>query len=218
MALSGIQRAALVFVLLSVVVGSLVALVSRLGPDGVASPLPLSPASPQARHVLVYVSGAVASAGLYWAPEGSRVLDVIQMAGGARGDADLALVNLAARVHDGDHIHVPDKPAPPAYRPHAGLDPERVEVLPTSPAPGHAGTGVAAATPEASQPQAPLNVNTATAGELEALPGLGPALSERIVRYRAMHGPFRGPEDLARVPGLGVGRVRQLAPYVYFEQ
>jgi competence protein ComEA len=219
MGLTRTQRGALIFVLVSVVVGSFVGLVTRLGPNGVAAPVPVSPASPMASGLaLVYVSGAVAAPGLYQVQAGSRVAEVLQLAGGMRADADSDRVNLAAQVYDGGQVCVPVRQPPPAYQPPAGVARERVEPLPTTPAPGDQGGGQRRkAAARARTPVSwPLNINAATPDQLEALPGIGPVLAARIVEYRQQHGPFHGAEDLAQVPGLGPLRLGGIAPYVTF--
>ncbi len=67
------------------------------------------------------------------------------------------------------------------------------------------------------QRQAPLNVNTATAAELEELPGIGPALAGRILAWREEHGPFSGPEDLLRVSGVGPALCQAVGPFIRYE-
>ena len=114
----------------------------------------------------VHVSGAVAEPDvLYYLPEGSRVADALETAGGALPEADLSRLNLAALLRDGQKIQVP-------LREEAGES-------------------------------GPLNLNLATAEELERLPGIGAALAGRIVSYREKYGPFAEVEDLLNVSGIG---------------
>ena len=123
--------------------------------------------------VPVYISGAVARPGVYWLAEGSVVVDVLELAGGPRDDADLERVNLAARVGDGSHVHVPRH--------------------------GEAATQGSSGAPG----QVLIDINAASAAELESLPGIGPALAGRIVAYREEHGAFSTVEELMNVSGIG---------------
>jgi competence protein ComEA len=138
----------------------------------------LAPASPSAVVVLlVDVAGWVRHPGVYEFEEGSRVIDAIDAAGGARTGALLESLNLAAPLTDGSQILVPragDKAAPPVA--------------------GEAGGAVA---------DALINVNTASATELEALPGVGEVIAQAIVDYRTENGPFASVEQLLDVSGIG---------------
>jgi competence protein ComEA len=144
------------------------------------------PEPPTPSPVRVHVTGAVAAPGVYPLPAGSIVLDAITAAGGPLAEADPNALNLARPVKDGDQIVVPLKPQPAAT----------VQGLP-------AGTVV---TPAAPSSGGPLNLNTATAAELETLPGIGPSLAQRIVDYRTEHGPFDSIEAVTDVPGIGEGK------------
>ena len=126
-------------------------------------------------HLVVDVSGAVAHPGVYRLPGGSRVVDALLAAGGMTGEADLAALNKAAPIRDGQRIYVP-KPG---------------EMVP----PGSA----------TSEAQLKLDLNRATASELESLPGIGPATAARIVRSRNAH-PFAKVEEL-QTRGLVPARV-----------
>jgi competence protein ComEA len=131
--------------------------------------------------LLVDVSGAVVSPDVVRVPEGARARDAIQAAGGFTANAERSAVNLAAPLTDGSQLYVPlHGEAPP----------------PLAAAPAARGPAVAG-------PSSTLNLNTATAADLEALPGIGPALAERIVAYRGEHGPFRDAKSLTDVPGIG---------------
>ena len=123
----------------------------------------------------------------------ARVVDAIAAAGGAVPGADLARLNLAARVVDGARIAVPmvGEPALP-------VDPGAV-------------SGIAESGPGAGSTSAgPVDINTATAAQLDALPGVGPATAAAIVQDRAAHGPFRSVDDLGRVRGIGPAKLAQL--------
>jgi competence protein ComEA len=156
-----------------------------------ASPAP----APTPVRLHVYVSGAVATADVVELAEGARARDAVLAAGGFTAAADPAAINLAAPLADGQQLHVPargEQAGPPA-----GLSGPGGPV-----AAGSGATGGGAARPEAA-PAGPINVNTASAAELEALPGVGPALAGRIVAYRQANGPFGAVEDLLEVSGIG---------------
>jgi competence protein ComEA len=145
--------------------------------------------------LVVDVVGAVRRPGIVRVRAGARIVDVIGAAGGPRPNADLVRLNLAAPVSDGARVAVPavGAAAPP-------LDPSAVTGAP--PAEGTAGS--------AGTKPGPVDINTATAAELDALPGIGPATAAAIVRDRETHGPFRSVDDLARVRGIGPAKLAQL--------
>lgn len=126
--------------------------------------------------LFVHVSGCVANPGLYELEEGSRLASAIEAAGGFTEDAACDSVNLARRLEDG----------------------EMVVVLPMS-----AGSGANEEIPEAKTASSLININTATAEELEQLPGIGPSTAQKIVSDRMANGSFKSPDDLKRVTGIG---------------
>lgn len=146
------------------------------------------PAVPSPAPLRVHVAGAVAAPGLVTLPAGSRVEDAVRAAGGARADADLDALNLARVVEDGEQVTVP------------------VAGEPGSPA-GGGGSG-------ATGTGGRVDLNRASATELEELPGIGPVLAGRIVAWRDEHGPFREPGDLREVPGIGERTFQLLADLV----
>jgi competence protein ComEA len=152
------------------------------------------PEPPTPSPLRVHVTGAVAAPGVYQLPAGSIVQDAITAAGGPLAEADPNALNLARLLRDGDQVLVPLKPQ--AAAPAATLAPG------ATPAAGTPGTA-AASVPT---PSGPINLNTASAAELEALPGIGPALAQRIVEYRNAHGPFAAIEAIMDVPGIGEGK------------
>jgi len=131
----------------------------------------------------VYVVGSVYTPGIYYFPQGSRVKDALIAAGGTTEKANLEAINLAAPLTDGSRVWVPAKG----------------EFLadPQSPALGNSSTPVS--TPSGENP---LNINTATQGELELLPGIGPTRAQQIIAFRQEHGAFNATTDLLAVPGL----------------
>lgn len=145
-------------------------------------------------EVVVHVVGAVVAPGVQRLPTGSRVIDAVEAAGGAAPDADLSRVNLAAVLADGQQVVVlrPGE-APPTAAAGAGpAGPGAVD--------GAGGVG----------PGAPVDVNRASAAELEELPGVGPATAEAIIAHRDRHGPFGSVDDLLDVRGIGEAKLEQL--------
>ncbi|MHA7262142.1 helix-hairpin-helix domain-containing protein [Arthrobacter sp. TMN-37] len=163
--------------------------------------------------VFVHLTGAVTSPGVREVPQGSRLFQVLELAGGATPEADLAAVNLAAVVVDGGQVHVPRKgetvaPGPPAGSggPAAG---GRV------PGGGTGGAGITGTDTTGTGTSAgAVNLNTADAPTLESLPRVGPVLAERIIAWRTEHGPFAQAEDLDAVPGIGPALLEALLPLV----
>jgi competence protein ComEA len=151
-------------------------------PLRVAAPARSASAGAGAPALVVDVAGAVRRPGLYRLPRSSRIADAIALAGGFTRRADRVSVNLAAPVADGEEIVVPAR-----------------------------GAGTAGASSGAGpSPTAPLDLNTATLEQLDALPGIGPTTAQKIVDYRQAHGPFHAVADLDAVPGIGQGRIEQL--------
>ena len=143
--------------------------------------IPSRPAA--AKLVVVDVAGDVRRPGLYRLRSGSRVQDALIAAGGATRKAQLDAVNLAAPVADGEQIVVP----------------------------GSGAGGVAAdSSPAGSSPSAPLDLNSATLEQLEALPGIGPVTAQKILDYRQQHGAFHSVVELEGVPGIGPTHMAQL--------
>ena len=139
----------------------------------------------------VHVAGAVGTPGVYELPVGARVREALEAAGGPAEEADLDRVNLAAPLEDGQQVFIPAQSEGSS----AALPPA------ASPAPSIEGT---------------ININTATASELEALPGIGPSLAEKIVAYRLEHGLFNEPEDLLQVSGVGPAKLEQIRDLIRF--
>jgi competence protein ComEA len=116
---------------------------------------------------------------VYEFAEGDRIVDAIRAAGGATGKADLQALNLAAPVQDGVQVLVPAK------------------------VPSGGGVATSPGGPTGSAPGALININSASATELETLPGIGEVISQAIVDYRTQNGPFAAVDDLESVSGIG---------------
>ncbi len=189
----------LLVALLSLLVGGLIGHYSRPAADreSPAHPTPLltNLCAPQTEDLpsptitppplRVYVSGAVRRSGVITMPAGSLVADALTAAGGPSERADLDAVNLAAPLADHQHIVIPSK---------------TTSALPTT-----------AASPALTST---LNINTASASELEQLPHIGPAMAQRIIEYREAHGPFRAKEELMNVSGIGPKRYADIEPLI----
>ena len=132
---------------------------------------------PVASSVVVYISGAVAQPDTYTLPADARVKDVVLAAGGFSADAATDSINLAQRIADGQHIHIP-----------------------------RVGEAAAAPVENVSAPSASaagrININQASTAQLEGLPRIGAALAQRIVEWRGANGPFRAVDDVQKVKGV----------------
>lgn len=158
------------------------------GPTPPASPGPApTPTPTPAADLVVHVAGAVTRPGVVVLPAGSRVVDAVDAAGGALPGTALDSVNLARLLVDGEQVRV-GLPADPAVASPGGPDAASAAGGPT----GGEGSGVA-----------PVDLNAATAADLDALPGIGPVLAQRIVDWRAQNGRFGSVEELLEVAGIG---------------
>ncbi|WP_443066129.1 helix-hairpin-helix domain-containing protein [Streptomyces sp. NBC_00523] len=161
---------------------------AKAEPGGGGRPEPSpGPAAGPGGQIVVDVSGKVRDPGLRRLPAGSRVDDALTAAGGARPGTDLAGLNRARVLMDGEQI---------------------VVGAPQAPAPGPGGAGSAA------EGGGPVSLNSATAEQLETLPGVGPVLAQHIVDYRTQHGGFRSVDELREVNGIGARRFADLQPRV----
>jgi competence protein ComEA len=176
--------------LLAVALLALVVLVlawRHAGAPGRAAPLRVAPIVSPAparltdRRLVVDVVGAVRRPGLVRLPEGARVADAVAAAGGLARRAGRSGVNFAAPVADGQQVVVPVRGA----------------------APGAAGGGGAATS-------GPVSLSSATAEQLDTLPGVGPVTAQKIVAYRQQHGAFHSVEELDAIPGIGPARLGEL--------
>lgn len=154
-------------------------------PSGAAT-APSGSASTASGSVVVHVAGEVLAPGVVELPAGSRVSDALQAAGGATDQADLAAINLARVVLDGEQVRVP--------APGEEVEPQ---------APAGSGLGVGTEGEAGADEGVPVDLNSATLAQLDALPGIGPALSQRIVDWRTEHGGFQDVAELELVSGIG---------------
>ena len=164
----------------------------------------------QAKTVRVQVSGAVLEPGIYDVPASCRVEEAIAAAGGLTENADSERVNLVRKVRDGMQIRVPVQKA------------ARTNSTQRKKAQAKSGLGESASGKSASNKAGSgrnnsmmqsVRINSASAGELQQLPGIGPALAQRIVETRSS-GRFTSADDLLRVPGIGKAKLAKLRNYV----
>lgn len=161
------------------------------GPDSVFAVLTETPAedSNLPRIIYVYVCGAVVNPGVYALPEGSRMYEAVELAGGCLADADEAYHNFARAISDGERIYILSKEES------AGLSlKERVEGEET--VQNEQGTG-------ALQENAMVNLNTATVEQLTTLPGIGESRAESIIAYRKKVGGFLDINEIMNISGIG---------------
>ena len=156
-----------------------------------ASQTPLPPPSPSVATIVVAVTGRVHHPGLVTLPSGARVADAIAAAGGALPNTDLSFVNLARKLSDGELI-----------------------VIGVEPSPGEAADPTGGDAPPSGAAAGPVNINTAGLAQLQTLPGIGPALAQRILDYRTQHGPFRSADDLQNVSGIGPSKYDEIKALV----
>ena len=162
--------------------------------DGAAEQESASSRKRSVRRIYVHVAGAVRRPGLFRVPAGSRTAAAIARAGGLSPKADLALVNLAAPLQDGQQVLVPE----------AGSAPTTAQ--------GTAG-GPASSSPGGA-PAGPISLSSATPEQLDTLDCIGTTLSERIIEYRKANGGFRSLEQLREVDGIGDKRFESLSQAV----
>jgi competence protein ComEA len=152
----------------------------------------ITPAAPSAivtpsqTTLRIYVSGAVRQADVYRLPAGSIVKDAVNAAGGLAEQADSSRINLAQELQDQMQVHIPLKGEMASL---AGQADNGA---------GRQGTGQL------------LDINTATAAQLDTLPGIGPTLGRQIVDYRQAHGNFKSIDELTNVPGIGEAKLNQI--------
>ena len=158
-------------------------------PAGAAPAPPLAPPTETAAatRLVVDVVGAVRRPGLYRLEQGARIADAVARAGGATRKAQLASINLAAPLADGEQVVVPTSGPSPA-----------------------AGNASAAGTATSG----PVHLSTATLEQLDSLPGIGPVTAQKILDYRQKHGAFTSVDELDAVSGIGPARLDQLKDLV----
>jgi competence protein ComEA len=154
-------------------------------------PTLISPSVPEiAEVVMVDVSGRVKSPGVYSLDKGSRAIDALNIAGGANAGVDLSDINLAHVLFDGEQIIVG---APKVSYSSSAKGKAKIKIPTVS---------------------SPINLNTATQGQLDTLPGIGPVMAARIIAYKLKNGPFLLIEDLKKVTGIGDNKFAEISKLV----
>lgn len=148
---------------------------------------------------VVYLTGEIVTPGILEISPDSRLYQAVEAAGGLTAKADKDGINLAEKLSDGIHAHIPaigEKPVKEGTLPGSG----KVSLSDNG--------GLQSGGP------LPIDINRATAMEIEALPGIGPKLAQQIVDDRTGNGPFRSPEDLLRVKGIGQAKLEMIKELV----
>ena len=174
----------ILYIFIGILLGLMLAggiLVAARAPEGES--VQLRPA-PTPESIQVHIAGAIVRPGVYDMPEGSRVLDVVETAGGFVAEADKNALNLAARVEDAERLDIPYV---------AGYVPEEEEGF----------VVVSEGTPSSSTGVDLVDINSASLDELDKLPGIGPTTAQKIIDYRNENGPFARIEDIVNVSGIG---------------
>jgi competence protein ComEA len=172
-----------------------------------------APASGPASGPVVDVVGKVRRPGVYRLAPGARVDDAVRAAGGLTAPVDPASINLARKIADGEQIAVGI----------AGRDGSSVTGAGSAAVPGDPGSADGAPAPSTAGSQvagssgssgAPIDLNLAGETQLDALPGVGPVLAQRILEWRTAHGRFASVDQLGSVPGIGPTTLARLRPLV----
>ena len=186
MSVKTVSTVVLVALFVATVTGGIVLLINSSGGDspGIEILLPTTTPTPELK---VYVTGAVAEPGVYSMREGQRLVDVIAAAGGAVRGSQLSCINLAIRVTDEAHYHVPGAGEPCQTAPSV----------------------------EAEEGAGRIDLNTATPDLLETLPNIGEVIARAIVDYREKNGPFKSIEDVMEVPRIGPATFDGIRELIY---
>ena len=192
-----------------------------------------STAANPTNEIVVHVAGAVKKPGVYHLPAGSRNDDAIQKAGGPTAEANTDGLNLASRVEDGSQLYLPTR----KQHPEGGADAPtttstsapisavsspatKASVKPVSKSGAKSSAKTAGGAKggkggKLSDPaQGTVNINTANAEELQRIPGIGPAMAERILDFRKQNGKFTAPEDMLQISGIGEKKFARMQPFI----
>ena len=145
------------------------------------------------KEIVVHITGEVKKEGVVYLEEGSRVVDAIKKAGGETKEADLSQVNLAYVLQDGQKIYIPNKN-------------EKISAYTSE----NMGENIEQNNTTTKKEGAKVNINTAGVEELDQLPGIGPAIAQRIIDYRNEHGEFKKVEDVQEVKGIGDAKYSEI--------
>ncbi|WP_195445030.1 ComEA family DNA-binding protein [Peptoniphilus harei] len=154
-----------------------------------SSELAIEKAPEEKEEIMVHISGAVNKPGILRLDSSKRLVDALDLAGGARDDADLDRVNLAARLHDEEKIYIPK----------VGEVQNNISSL--------------ASNPSSSNTSSKININSADLSELTKIPGVGEKTAQKIIDYRA-NNSFSSIEDIKNVPGIGDKKFESMKDYI----
>lgn len=147
-------------------------------------------------EIVVHITGEVKKVGILYLPEGARLVDAIEKAGGETKNADLSQVNLAYKLQDGEKIYIPNKK-------------EKINEY-ISIVNGNNGNKEDNSSNNSKGENIKVNLNTATQGELDSLPGIGPSIAQKIIDYREKNGKFNKIEELQNVKGIGESKYSEI--------
>ena len=174
--------------------------------------------------IFVHVVGEVRSPGVYQLAKGSRAEDAVNAAGGPTESADMASINLARLLVDGEQIHVSAKGQVPAReecrvsgKGKAVVSPvsnPQASVVTPSSTPSEESASKGSKKKSSALGNGTVNINTADLNELQKLPGVGPSMAQRILDYRSTNGPFKSVDELAEVKGIGPKKLEKMRAYV----
>lgn len=182
-------------IILASLVGGMVAIsgfliLDRLQPGAIT----IRPGEP--RSIQVVIEGAVSEPGTYDVLAGTRLADLIAEAGGLTGQADTSGLNLAGRLGEGDQVIIPS------------LSPTSQVTVPNSGTPESGDEqGEGEIEPQSPSMSGLININSASAAELDLLPGIGPAIANSIIEFRNFYGPFTSVDQLVEVSGISQAMV-----------
>ena len=154
--------------------------------------------SEDTHEILVHISGQVKSEMVVTLPEGSRIKDAVDAAGGLKKEADLTNINLAYILEDGEKIYIPKKG-------------EEIEDSITSSKSVETSSSI---TSSVASKSSKININKATQSELESIPGIGPSTALKIINYREENGKFSSIEDIKNVSGIGEVKYSKMKDYI----
>ncbi len=156
--------------------------------------------SKEEEKIVVHITGAVNKEGIVELQEGARIADAIEKAGGAKENADIKNINLATILEDGMKVHIPTIEETQANNENINVEDNASSQIATET------TNITSNT----KTQGKININTATQGELDTLPGIGPSTAAKIIDYRKENGKFKSIEEIKEVSGIGDAKYEKI--------
>lgn len=166
---------------------------------------------PSNKKVICHVTGAVKASGVYTLSAGSRIIDAVKAAGGAKADADMQAINLAAKVEDASQVYIPSTKdrAKNAVAHNAVV----MQSMKTSRS-GDSDESSSSSDKFKNPGDGTVHINSASSEDLQKLPGVGPSTAQKIVDYRQQIGRFSSPEQIMDVKGIGPKKYEKMQPYL----